>query len=296
MPLSSTGELPLAETFQALSSVLAKIEFDPSGRVIWVNENFAKTLGYTPEELVGEHHRKFCTAEYVNSAAYQTFWDDLRAGRAFSDRIQRVRRDGKTVWLEATYAPVKDASGVVIGVIKVASDIDAREQAARGALRDASAQLLAHVQQGRGKLGSLIDVLRKTADAAHAEHEQIRRMNAQTKDMTSAVQRIRDVSFQTNLLALNAAIEAARAGEAGRGFAVVADEVRNLSLNVQAATLEIQTQIADMTSLLDALNVQASGTKSSMDHGLQQSGEVSTLFVSIGKSADTLNEQAHTGA
>ncbi len=295
MSISPTGALPLDATFQALSTQLAKIEFNPQGIVIWVNDNFARTLGYTPEELIGVHHRKFCLPAFADSPTYLNMWDDLRAGKALSDRIQRVRRDGRTVWLEATYAPVKDVSGTVIGVVKVAADIDAREQASRRALGEAAA-VLTHVEQGQNKLAKLIEVLRKTAIAANAQHEQIKRMNAQTKEMATAIQRVRDVSFQTNLLALNAAIEAARAGEAGRGFAVVADEVRNLSLNVQAATLEIQNQIEQMTALISALNFQATDTQISMDKGLHESDEVVALFQSIGDSTHTLKAHTQEGA
>lgn len=295
---SPNGVLPLDRTFQALSSTLAKIEFDPIGTVIWVNDLFAQTLGYVPERLIGQHHRKFCTPEFAESSAYGRMWDDLRSGKAYSDKIRRVRSDGKLIWLEATYAPVKNESGVVIGVVKVATNIDKREQREqdeRFLLQATATDLLSLMTQGRDKLGYLISTLRKTSDGASAEHAQIKRMNAQAKDMTSTVQRIRDVSFQTNLLALNAAIEAARAGEAGRGFAVVADEVRNLSLNVQAATLEIQTQIGQMSTLFEALNTLANGTLESMDLGLGQSDEVVAMFQSIGATATKLNEQANEG-
>ena len=289
---SERGALPLDKVFASLSATLATIQFDPHGRILWVNENFARALGYQPEELPGRHHRIFCSGEFADSEAYRRLWEDLRSGRAFSDRIQRLHRDGSKVWLEATYLPVRDDAADALGVVKIATDIDAREQASRGALQEAADKLLGRVGDGRSQLDRLAQILRTTSATASQGHEQIGRMGEQAAGIGSSIQRIREISTKTNLLALNAAIEAARAGDAGRGFAVVADEVRNLSRNVQQATHEIQGQIEQMDSILSDVTAQARATLRDMGRGLDQSQAMTAVFHTIDQAARALELRA----
>lgn len=87
--------------------------------------------------------------------------------------------------------------------------------------------------------------------AARLERERIQSIVGSVEKLTSLVSHIRDISDQTNLLALNAAIEAARAGEAGRGFAVVADEVQRLSSTVDKTANQIGQGMKEMATLID---------------------------------------------
>ncbi|MEV4347283.1 PAS domain-containing protein [Actinoplanes sp. NPDC049596] len=107
----------------AIDRSQAVIEFDLDGRILTANENFLKTVGYTLEEIVGRHHRMFCTLEYAASDEYQEFWSGLRGGEFRSGRFHRHGKDGRDVWIQSSYNPILDLSGRPVKVIKYAYDV-----------------------------------------------------------------------------------------------------------------------------------------------------------------------------
>ena len=109
----------------AIDTSYAYIEFDTNGHVLEANGNFCKLLGYASEEIVGKHHRIFVDPEFANSQGYRDFWSGLNSGHTQVDVFKRIGKGGKEVWIQATYAPVKDELGHVIKVIKIATDVTA---------------------------------------------------------------------------------------------------------------------------------------------------------------------------
>jgi methyl-accepting chemotaxis protein len=110
-------------TFEAVSRSQAVIEFELDGTIVDANGNFLAALGYTLDEIVGRHHRMFCQDTYTKSPEYAQFWGRLAAGEFFSAMYRRVRKDGSTIWIQASYNPVFDKSGKPVKIVKFASDI-----------------------------------------------------------------------------------------------------------------------------------------------------------------------------
>ena len=119
-------------------------------------------------------------------------------------------------------------------------------------------------EDGRQVVEQNIAAMRELSAKISASCGQIEALNAKTVDIGQILEVIKGISEQTNLLALNAAIEAARAGEAGRGFAVVADEVRNLAHRTQSSAQEIQ-------QMIEQLQVGASASVQTMTESQRQS-------------------------
>jgi len=113
----------------AISTSQAMIEFTVDGTVITANDNFQKALGYSLDEIKGRHHRMFCDPAYTSSGEYQTFWQKLGRGEFDAGVYLRRRKDGKEIWIQASYNPILDQDGKVMKVTKFAMDITAQKLA-----------------------------------------------------------------------------------------------------------------------------------------------------------------------
>jgi len=130
-PKQSPNNLELQAKSDAISRSMAVIEFELDGTIIWANENFLSTLGYSLDEVRGKHHRMFVDKAYSESAAYQEFWSALNAGKFQSGVFKRVGKSGQDVWIQASYNALLDGQGKAYKVVKFATNIT--EQKNRGA-------------------------------------------------------------------------------------------------------------------------------------------------------------------
>jgi methyl-accepting chemotaxis protein len=113
----------LTARVDAFSRSQAVVEFELDGTIITANEHFLKAVGYTLDEVQGQHHSMFVAPEMRNTAEYREFWEKLRRGEYVAGEYKRIAKCGKEVWIQGAYNPVLDKGGRPYRVIKIATDI-----------------------------------------------------------------------------------------------------------------------------------------------------------------------------
>ena len=123
----SNPSLEAMAILEACSRSQAMIHFDLDGTILFANENFLTLMGYSLDEIRGQHHRLFVDASTRESQAYGAFWAKLRLGEFQAAEYKRIAKGGREVWIQASYNPVFDSEGQVVKVVKVAVDITAQK-------------------------------------------------------------------------------------------------------------------------------------------------------------------------
>ncbi|WP_395168553.1 methyl-accepting chemotaxis protein [Piscirickettsia salmonis] len=191
-----------------------------------------------------------------------------------TDRLlTEARSEGKDTEAE------KQLIDNIMQISAAINEVEASAQNATNAAQEASQK----AQDGQNVVAKTTSAINNLSKEVTAASEVIGKLAQDSEGIGTVLDVIRGIAEQTNLLALNAAIEAARAGEQGRGFAVVADEVRTLAQRTQQATQEIQEMIEKLQSnASDAVNTMEHG-RNSADTSVQQAAEA-------GKSLDSITD------
>ncbi|MCS4285510.1 methyl-accepting chemotaxis protein [Pseudomonas sp. BIGb0278] len=298
------------EFIKALYRSTAVIEFELDGTIVAANDNFLRTVNYSLAEIVGKHHRIFCDPNYVNSPAYEQLWRSLNEGQFVAERFLRFDKSGRELWLEASYNPVRDTRGQLYKIVKFAVDISEQvkhEQevsAAAGVAYDVSRKTDDSARRGAVAVKDTVETMNRIVSQVSTASAGVEALGQQSQLITSIVSTIGGIAQQTNLLALNAAIEAARAGEQGRGFAVVADEVRKLAGRTSAATQEIVEVVQKNNTLVEAAVVSMGESTHQAEIGLalaSQAGHVITeiqsgaqeVVTAVGRFSSQIAGQSH---
>lgn len=198
--------------------------------------------------------------------------------RSMKEAIERLHREVEEL-TAAAEARRDDLGRQQQGADRSAEVIETMLQSFTGIAEQAGiAKTLSHeasdaARDGSTRVGQSADSIRKLADVVRNSASSVEALAENSHEISHAITEIRGIAEQTNLLALNAAIEAARAGEQGRGFAVVADEVRKLAQRVQDSTDQIQGTIDRLLSAINTAVNQMTGSSEDATRCVEESEE-----------------------
>ncbi len=298
-PTASRGAAQASDrtaTIDALNRSQALIEFEMDGTIVSANENFLHVMGYTLDQVRGQHHSMFVDEATRNSGEYREFWSKLNRGEFHIGQFRRLARGGREVWLQATYNPVLDKTGRPVKVIKFAADVTdvavEKLKSEQEQQRLQAAQIAAREDLER-KVNTLVKVVTSAADGDLTQEvgltgeDDMGRLGSGMKRMLADLRNV-----------IGQVIEAAN--QQNEGARTIAESSANLSEGAQTQAAAVEEMSASVEQLIDSIEViskNSAEAKSQADESttLAQGGgtavaEAVSAMKLIQKSSEQIND------
>jgi methyl-accepting chemotaxis protein len=256
---------------QAIHKSQAVIEFEMDGTILTANNAFLNAMGYTLEEIQGRHHRMFVDPDERDSAAYAEFWAKLNRGEFAQAEYRRIGKDGREVWIQGSYNPIRDLNGNPCKVVKYAVDVTQRVKLERAAAEQAerSSRLIQEVTESANQFAEGARVVAESSanlsEGAQNQAASVEEMTASVEEMTRATQVI-SASAKNSKEQANKTASLANEARNTRSEAVAAMRLIEKSSEQVTDIIQVISEIASQTNLL-ALNAAIEAARAGK-HGL----------------------------
>ncbi len=273
----------------AISKSQAVIEFNLDGTIITANANFCAALGYSLDEIRGQHHRLFVDPAEHGSAAYRAFWEKLGRGEYDAAQYKRIGKGGREIWIQASYNPIHDMNGKPYKVVKYATDVTTQRKVAERAkeianiVSAASSEMRATAEQ----LSSTAEEATKQAaavdSAARVASSNVQTVSAAGEQLSASISEIaRQVAESTNITQ-QAVVETDNTKMAIQTLAEAANKIGNVVTLIN--NIAGQTKLLALNATIEAARagdagkgfaVVASEVKSLSDQTAKATHEISS--------------------
>jgi len=229
---------------KAISTSQAVIEFSLDGTIITANQNFLNALGYTLEEIRGQHHRMFVSDKERNSPAYRQFWEALARGQYQAAEYLRIGKGGREIWIQASYNPIFDYNGRPFKVVKYATDIT---KAVEDRMKKASIQKTLDADIGliTEAIQSTNDQVASAASSSTQTSTNVQAVASAAEELVASVKEIGRRVDEASQISNRAVQQGTRTNEIVSGLSAATERIGQV--------VELINSIASQTNLL-ALN------------------------------------------